>query len=169
MGNPSKKFKDYQRLRQEFDGSDKIINAVTVRGNGRAGHDQRVANAPEWAMNNAALRALLLRAFPRMETSPTQRARAGRWARIISLYFSQGCTALDVAMTIRYDDSRKPARTPQGRDATNAKLRLMSEEEDLDKLTKRVEDTLARILRAEQGLRTDGKPRIGKMGRPRKV
>jgi hypothetical protein len=169
MGNPSKKFKDHRKLRQKFDGSDQIIAGVQVFGNGRAGHNQRVANTPEWLMNDAAVRAVLLRAFPKMETNPTHRKRAGRWASIINLYFCQGYTALQVAMELRYDDAEKSARVPQGRDATNVQPSRMSEKRELEILTKRVEDTAARILLVKQGLRTDSKPRIGKMGRPRKV
>lgn len=169
MGNPSKKFKDYQRLRQEFDGSDPIIRAFKTGGNGRAGHRQRVSNLPEWAMNNAALRALLLRAFPKLETNPTQRARAGRWAFIIQHYFRLGYTALHVAMLRRHEDDKKSARASQDWHATNAQPCVMPEKEEMENLVKRITDTVGRISRVAQGLRTDSKPRIGKMGRPRKV
>ena len=168
MGNLSKKFKDYEKIRQNFDRNDPIFGALRTGGNGPAGHNRRVANVPEWVMNDAAVRAVLLRAFPKWNTNPTQHERAGRWARIIDLYFRAGHTALHVAMILRHDDAEKSARTAQGRDATNAKLRLMSEKKETEVLTKRVTDTVARILLLARGLRTDSKLRNGKMGRPRK-
>jgi hypothetical protein len=169
MGNPGEKFKHYKKLRKKFDGSDPIFRALKTGGDGRAGHNQRVANTPEWLMNDAAVRAVLLRAFPKMGTNPTHRKRAGRWASIIKMYFRLGYTASHVAMELRYDDDRKSDRAPQVRDATNARQSWMSEKKEIENLTKRVTDTVARILLVEQGLRTDSKPRIGKMGRPRKV
>jgi hypothetical protein len=169
MGNPSRKLNDYHKLRQKFDGSDQIIRGLKVFGNGLAGHDQRVANTPEWVRNDAAVRAVLLRAFPKWNTNPTQHERAGRWARIINLYFILGYPASRVAMELRHDDAEKSARVAQGRDATHAQPSRISEKKEIEILTKRVTDTVARILLVAQGLRTDRKPRIGKMGRPRKV
>ena len=169
MGNPSKKFKDYQRLRQEFDGSDAIMRGLKTVGNSRSAHTQRVENTPEWLMNDVAVRAVLLRAFPKMNTNPTQRDRAGRWALIIHYYFRLGYTALHAAMFLRHDDAKKSGRAPQEWDAMKTRLSWMSEKKKIKNLTKRVEDTVARILRTEKGLRTDRKPRTGKMGRPRKV
>jgi hypothetical protein len=43
------------------------------------------------------------------------------------------------------------------------------EKGEIEKLIKRVTDTVGRISRVAKGLRTNGKPRIGKLGRPRKV
>ena len=44
---------------------------------------------PSWATNNKKVQDLLIRVFPRMKESPKQRVRAGRWARVIHLYFNQ--------------------------------------------------------------------------------
>lgn len=151
-------------LRQRFDGSDAVVRGLKTASTTRSGHDQRVANAPEWLMNDPAVRAVLLRAFPKMNTNPTQRNRAGRWALLINLYFRQGVTTLGVAMILRHSDIvKKFGRGAQAWDAMNAPG------DSLERLMKRVEDTAGRILRVGNGLRTDGKPRTGKMGRPGKV
>jgi hypothetical protein len=53
MGNPTKKFDDFDTLREQFDGDDPIFGALKTGGNGRAGHNERVANTPEWVKDNA--------------------------------------------------------------------------------------------------------------------
>jgi hypothetical protein len=167
MGNPTKKFNDFDKLRQRFDGSDPLLRGLKTGSTSRSGHDQRVANTPEWLMNDAAVRVVLLRAFPKMDTNPTQRKRAERWALIIHYYFRLACTASHAALWLRHDDAKKSGI--QDWETVNAPVNRAAEEKDIENLTKRVEDTVARILRTERGLRTDCKPRIGKMGRPRKV
>jgi hypothetical protein len=165
MGNPTKEFNDFQFLRQSFDGSDAIMRAFTTRANGRAAHVKRLANVPKWVMNNAAVIEVLLRAFPKMKTNPTQRRRAGTWAYIIHHYYRLGETALGVAVQLRHDlGQRASTRLRGGTKSVNP-----TSADDIENLTKRVQDTIARILRVEQGLRTDRKSRSGKMGRPRKV
>jgi hypothetical protein len=54
---------------------------------GRASHSERLKRIPEWAKHNDQIQALLLRSFPKLEIDPNQRNRAGRWARIIQLYY----------------------------------------------------------------------------------
>jgi hypothetical protein len=166
MGNPTRKFNDFHSLRQRFDGSDPIMDALKTGGDSRSGHAQRVANPPEWAVNDVTLRAVLLRAFPNMKTNPTQRARARRWAFIIQHYFRLGYTAQRVALEVRYEDAKKSG---QDWDAANAEQSGKAVEQEIENLVKRVTDTVGRISRVAKGLRTDNKPRIGKMGRPRKV
>ena len=53
--------------------------------------------APEWARHSKQVRGLLLRSFPKLDKDGKQRKRAGRWARIIHLYFVQGFTYSQVA------------------------------------------------------------------------
>ena len=162
MGNPTKKFKDFRHLRGKFDGDDPIMRGLKTAGNSRSAHNQRVANTPEWTKNDASIRAVLLRAFPKMNTNPTQRQRAGRWAFIIQYYFRLSFTTLHVAMLL-------PHGTDKPRPSAEAPLPLAAKLEEMKRRTKIVEDTVARILRVAKGLRTDKKPRSGKMGRPRKV
>jgi hypothetical protein len=166
MGNPSKKFNDHQKLRQKFDGSDQIIDGLNVRGDGRAGHNQRVANTPEWATDNAQVRAVLLRAFPKIGTNLTHRKRAAMWAFIIKHYFQLGEEASKIAVELRYLEAKKSGETW---DAANAESGRKVADQEIEKLIKRVTDTIGRISRVAKGLRTNGKPRIGKLGRPRKV
>src|SRR5579859_7661600 len=57
-----------------------------------AGHQvlkirRRFRSIPEWAKSNKRVQELLLTAFPKLATDEKQRHRAGRWARIIQLYF----------------------------------------------------------------------------------
>lgn len=42
---------------------------------------------PAWTQNDAQVRQVLLSTFPGLATDPKQRASAGRWLRIIYLYF----------------------------------------------------------------------------------
>ena len=166
MGNPSKKLKDYRKLKRSFDGSNQIIQGVGVFGSGQAGHNERVANIPEWATDNAQVRAVLLRAFPKIGTNLTHRKRAARWAFIIKHYFQLGEEASKVAVELRYLEAKKSGETW---DAANAESGRKVAEQEIEKLIKRVTDTVGRISRVAKGLRTNGKPRIGKLGRPRKV
>jgi hypothetical protein len=164
MRNPKKKFKDHEKLRQNFDRNDPIFGALKTGGDGRTGHNQRVANVPEWVMNDAAVRAVLLRAFPRWNTNQTQYERALRWVYIIQHYFRMGETASLIALELRHmDKSKEVALELQGGKAPK------QEKGEIEKLIKRVTDTVDRISRVAKGLRTNGKPRIGKLGRPRKV
>jgi hypothetical protein len=164
MGNPKKKFNDFDSLRQLFDGDDPIMWALKTGGNGRTGHNQRVANTPEWVRDNAQVRAVLLRAFPRWNTNQTQYERALRWVYIIQHYFRMGETASLIALELRHmDKSKEVALELQGGKAPK------QENGEIEKLIKRVTDTVDRISRVAKGLRTTGKPRIGKLGRPRKV
>lgn len=67
---------------------------------------------PDWAMNDVEVRALLLRSFPKLNSSATQRALAARWASVIYMYYrmqyshrwiaaEMGITVNTVSMTIR--------------------------------------------------------------------
>ena len=50
-----------------------------------------------WARDDQKIRQFLLRSFPRMVADSKQRARAGRWARVIYLYFKTKHTYSQVA------------------------------------------------------------------------
>ena|ERR1017187_2933189 len=52
---------------------------------------------PIWATEASQTRRLLLQAFPKLVTDEKQRAKAGRWARVIQLYFRVQLTEGQVA------------------------------------------------------------------------
>ena len=56
---------------------------------------------PDWALSRAGVQKVLLTAFPKLHTSPRQRARAGRWALVIYLYFQSCYSYSEVAEEMR--------------------------------------------------------------------
>ena len=84
--------KDLKKLRGSLDGNDKFIQGYQI------GKPRTYARKiPTWARNKTEIRKILLRAFPKLNTSSTQRAAAGRWSRAIYLYFSLGYTRKQTA------------------------------------------------------------------------
>ena len=168
MGNLSKKFKDYEKIRQNFDRNDPIFGALKTGGNGQAGHNRRVANAPEWVMDDAAVRAVLASGLPEDGTliRHSMNAPEGGHASLISIS-EQDTRPYMSRMILRHDDAEKSAVQP-GSGRNNAKLRLKSE-----KMKKRKPDEArygysCSYIAGSSGLRTDSKLRNGKMGRPGK-
>jgi hypothetical protein len=60
-------------------------------------YEGRKRSVPEWVHDAAKIRELLIRAFPKMMTDARQRERAGRWARLIYLYFQANFSDSQVA------------------------------------------------------------------------
>jgi hypothetical protein len=58
-------------------------------------HEEK--EVPAWAIKDESLRAILLAAFPKLNTNTSQRKAAARWAQAIQLYYRQGCTRTEVA------------------------------------------------------------------------
>ncbi len=54
-------------------------------------------NIPAWTTSNEGIQNVLLTAFPRLNESPTQRQRAGRWARIITLFYRLDWSESEIA------------------------------------------------------------------------
>src|SRR4051812_49037735 len=53
---------------------------------------------PAWAQDNQVIRSMLLKAFPKIASGdPRERQRAGRWSRVIYLYFQSGMSYSEVA------------------------------------------------------------------------
>ncbi len=52
---------------------------------GHNGYGRRVT--PEWVTDERRLQAMLLLAFPKLESDVNQRARAAKWARVIYLFY----------------------------------------------------------------------------------
>lgn len=72
-------------LRKVFDGGGTFMSGhQVVRSRESIGITRRI---PAWTSDDAAVRSLLLGAFPLLASDPRQRARAGRWMRIIQMYF----------------------------------------------------------------------------------
>jgi predicted DNA-binding protein YlxM (UPF0122 family) len=42
---------------------------------------------PDWSKNEKSIQIILQTAFPKLKTDSKQRKQAGRWARVIQLYF----------------------------------------------------------------------------------
>ena len=81
-----------RRLRRRIDHNDTFTSGhqiITIRRTDRVD--------PEWVKSDAEIRKILLRAFPKLDTDPKQRARAGRWARVIQLYFRRHYTHGQIA------------------------------------------------------------------------
>lgn len=80
--------------------TNKIGYNMTVGGEAPTGfhnHENRVQNTPDWAFNNFYIQEFLLKAFPKLQEDKNQRKRAGRWARIIYLYYRLGFTSFQIA------------------------------------------------------------------------
>lgn len=71
-----------QDMRKIFDVSPDFIRSsqiVTIR--------RPCRRSPHWAFEDEKIKKLLLKAFPKLATDADHRKKAGRWARIIQLYF----------------------------------------------------------------------------------
>lgn len=55
---------------------------------------------PDWATDDRKIRDFLLRSFPKLKTDLKQRIRAGRWLRVINLYFRMQWSHTQVAEEI---------------------------------------------------------------------
>ena len=91
-----------QQLGKIIDGKEQFM---------RSGHQILVKRRhkkkmPEWVWSDAEIRKMLLRSFPRLRTNKSQSASAGRWVRIIQLYFRMGKTHGQIAeeMELKYKD-----------------------------------------------------------------
>ena len=52
---------------------------------------------PDWAHDNVKIQGFLLRSFPKLAINAKQRKAAGRWARIIQMYFKSQMTHGQIA------------------------------------------------------------------------
>lgn len=132
------------------------FNGGIIRGGPRSKWKNRVwNNTPSWVLNDAKVRLLLTKVFPRLQTNQVQRERAGRWLQVINLYWRVGEPASRVAAALGLCDNELTARPVPAEKRRCVKV---------------VEDTVIRINRAWKGVRTTGRARTtGKPGRPRKL
>lgn len=91
--------KDMARLRKKMDGNEGFMSAhqiKTIR--------TRERDIPSWALNDKEVRTVLLRSFPKLRTNNRQAIHAGRWMRLIHLYYrvqmSNSQVAKEMGMTL---------------------------------------------------------------------
>lgn len=105
-----------------------VIDTTTAapggHGHGAAQHAARLKRVPEWALNDAKLRRLMLHCFPKMDSDPEQRRLAGRKLRIIHLYYKVGLTAATVAVVLGVT-RRTVKRIIENSEATAHRLGLL--------------------------------------------
>ena len=130
-----------EELRTKIDGDDPYFtgHGIIKPRRGNQGNKTGIPRTcPDWANNSVKIKELLLRSFPKLKADDRQRAAAGRWARVIQLYYrkqmthGQVCTELSIPLVTLLSVVRSIDRAIQG---------------------KRTDGT---------------GPRTGKMGRPRK-
>lgn len=91
-GNPDAKGSTFDILRGIIDSNDPMMTGhqiLTIRTTPR--------EIPEWTKSDKEIRKVLLRAFPKWDEQPQQRRQAGRWIRIINLYFKLQWTRSQIA------------------------------------------------------------------------
>lgn len=72
----------YNELKGSFSGDQNFMTGhqiMKVRSPNR--------KVPKWVFDDAKIKIVLLKAFPKLASDPTQRRRAGRWAQVIQIYF----------------------------------------------------------------------------------
>ena len=79
-------------LRTKVDGDDTFFKGHRIIKQRRGNRE-----CPDWAYSTVKLRALLLKSFPKLLTNKKQRASAGRWARVIQMYFKSQMTHGQIA------------------------------------------------------------------------
>lgn len=74
--------KDRKQLRRIVDGGEQLVEDPQIKVRRSVAR-----NVPEWTLDPQRTLAVLKLAFPLIETNEKQRRRAGRWLRIIHLYY----------------------------------------------------------------------------------
>jgi hypothetical protein len=87
MPNDLKKFREAGV--DAFTGGFQVGAARTTTDNRKTSH--------LWVNSKPEIKRILLTAFPNQATSVTQRKRAGRWLRVIHLYYRMGYTKVQIA------------------------------------------------------------------------
>lgn len=90
---------------------------------------RKVKPQHSWAARNDSIQRVLLTAFPKLVRNESQRRRAGRWARVIQLYFQMGLSYAEVGQEIKEKPGtvmtliRSISRVAGGRTANGADRR----------------------------------------------
>jgi hypothetical protein len=117
---------DFEDLRRSFDSDDQFM---------RQGHQilkirTHEHDIPEWTMSDSSVQELIERAFPKWRTAPRQRAAAGRWVRVVMLFYRVGLPISMVADEMKSDSEavkqilKRIRRVKQGRRADNKGPRM---------------------------------------------
>lgn len=83
----------FSELRKFFGADDSFMTA----GYGTKKIRKSKGRIPSWANDQEKIKAVLLRSFPRLATDSRQRARAGRWVRVMYLHYQRGWTTGQIA------------------------------------------------------------------------
>jgi len=89
-----------------FSGSDHFMAAGHQIINSNRAYAGPKRREDKWAYDDEAVRIVLYQAFPKLLTDKKQRERAGRWARIIQLYFRSGMSGGSVAHEMKINLER---------------------------------------------------------------
>lgn len=89
----------FTELRGAFDSSDPFMTKGHQIIKLREGRKK----VPAWVKDQKFIQSLLLRSFPKLLISPTERLRAARWARVLYLYYRTNMTASQVAHEMKID------------------------------------------------------------------
>ena len=87
----------FRELRGRFDGRDPFMTRGHQIIKMRRGNHE----IPEWVKDAEKFRKILLRSFPKMATNKRQRAGAGRWVRLVYLYYNLNMTTGQVAVEMK--------------------------------------------------------------------
>jgi hypothetical protein len=88
--------KDMAKLRTRLDGDDNFMSAHQIK---KVRTRERVI--VPWTLNNSEVQKVLLRVFPRLRGSYRQAQQAGRWMRVIHLYYRMQLSYSQVAAELK--------------------------------------------------------------------
>ena|SRR5665213_2091935 len=91
--------RDFKNLNAVLDSRD----GFTVNGHQVKWIRTHKKTIPAWAYDDVAIQKILLAAFPKLAINQKQRDQAGRWLRVIHLYFRLGYTARLVARDLNHE------------------------------------------------------------------
>ena len=88
-----------QQLRELkiFSGSDHFMMSGHQIINSNRSHAGPTRKDATWAKDDEAVQKILRSVFPKVDTDMSQRERAGKWVRVIHLYFRSGMSFGDTA------------------------------------------------------------------------
>ena len=92
------------QLRKIVDGTGGFMTSHQIINSNRANAGP-LRKTAQWSKSDKKVRQLLLRVFPRMATDVNQRVRAGKWLRVIQLYYRSGFSYGDTALEL--NESKK--------------------------------------------------------------
>ena len=115
--------RDMKRLRGKVDGDDSFMSAHQIK---KIRTRERVI--PPWTLNDKEVQKILLRSFPSLHKNHSAALRAGRWTRIIHLYYrvqmSNSQVAKEMGMTLNAVKMvlKGIRRVARGRNAKNTAM-----------------------------------------------